>query len=90
MRTSIQARKREVNDWPDLVPSADQATPREERALRWDHWLEVNHSRVTGFAEVILGGQIAPLLPTCRPSGSYRTVPRIEMASAAASTVCVS
>jgi hypothetical protein len=42
-----------VNDWPDLVPPAD--SPREERALSWDHWLEVSHSRVTGNPEIICG-----------------------------------
>jgi hypothetical protein len=38
-------------------------------------------------ARLILGPDFSV---SCRPSGSYRTVPRIEMASAAASTVCVS
>jgi hypothetical protein len=32
VRAPIQGRKHGLNDWPDLVPSADQTSPREERA----------------------------------------------------------
>jgi hypothetical protein len=44
-----------------------------------------NSSRITGHAEVISVNPTAPLLPACRPSGSYRVVARIEIQSVGAS-----
>jgi hypothetical protein len=47
-------------------------------------WLRVTphgSSRVTGYAEVIPVNPNVPLLPDCRPFGSYCVVARIEMAS---------